>query len=493
MIGTSTSDYVLIRTSIALLRAITPLSILYVALIPFIPRHRLPRALEAWPIAETAFYLLVYLPRKRVLQRPARHPPRLERNERRELLQRCLEEVHDPDQYLSKWFLDAPLSEIKRENIKEFFRWVLLNTEVADPDDDGELEGYVRQLEEAFGRKLEDGRGSAKCLRLTLDRVKMVHRSLLWYLIVFVVDSTTHISMLYYKFQYHRTPITRFPLVFPFRPLTLFTTRHSPVRSLSYWHRPHTSRTKLPVLFIHGIGIGLWPYVNFLAALGGGADDEDDGDIGVIALEILPVSFRIAGAALSREDMCRQIQTILLRHGFEKFVLVAHSYGSVITTHLLKNPEVASQISSIVLVDPVSILLHLPDVAYNFTYRTPKHANEWQLWYFASRDMSVAQTLFRRFFWAENILWKEDILGQRVTVFLGGRDLIVDTQKVGSYLTRLPGSGDEETTWNAHPEGWKGEDGLSVVWCEELDHAQIFDSRKWMPRLVREIHSLSGR
>ena len=41
-------------------------------------------------------------------------------------------------------------------------------------------------------------------------------------------------------------------------------------------------------------------------------------------------------------------------------------YGSVVTTHLLRTPELASQISSIVLVDPVSLLLHQPDVAYNF-------------------------------------------------------------------------------------------------------------------------------
>ena len=41
-------------------------------------------------------------------------------------------------------------------------------------------------------------------------------------------------------------------------------------------------------------------------------------------------------------------------------------YGSVIVTHLLRDPEVSSSIASLVLVDPVSILLHLPDVAYNF-------------------------------------------------------------------------------------------------------------------------------
>ena len=41
-------------------------------------------------------------------------------------------------------------------------------------------------------------------------------------------------------------------------------------------------------------------------------------------------------------------------------------YGSVITTHLLQDPELSGRIASIVIVDPVSILLHLPDVAYNF-------------------------------------------------------------------------------------------------------------------------------
>ena len=152
-----------------------------------------------------------------------------------------------------------------------------------------------------------------------------------------MVDGLTHISMLYHKFQYHRTSIARFPFVFPFRPLTLLTSHRSPVRSLSYWHRPHTSRTKLPIVFIHGIGIGLWPYVNFLASLNHDADEGSDGDVGVIAIEILPVSFRIMGAALSREDMCRHIQTILLHHGFEKFVLVAHSY--VICSRDPKSPS----------------------------------------------------------------------------------------------------------------------------------------------------------
>jgi pimeloyl-ACP methyl ester carboxylesterase len=92
---------------------------------------------------------------------------------------------------------------------------------------------------------------------------------------------------------------------------------------LSYWHRPHTSTSKLPIVFLHGIGIGLWPYVKFLAALNNqGPHDED---VGIIAIELLPISFRITQAALGQEEVCRQIGNILHHHGYEKFVLVTHS------------------------------------------------------------------------------------------------------------------------------------------------------------------------
>ena len=50
-------------------------------------------------------------------------------------------------------------------------------------------------------------------------------------------------------------------------------------------------------------------------------------------------------------------------------------YGSVVSTHLLHAPAVSNKIKSIVLIDPVTFLLHLPDVAYNFV-RTPQLHHE---------------------------------------------------------------------------------------------------------------------
>lgn len=197
-------------------------------------------------------------------------------------------------------------------------------------------------------------------------------------------------------FRFHRLAFERFFGVFPLRPFTLFSKQETPARTITYWHRPHTSRNRLPVLFVHGIGIGLYPYVNFLNQINQTqVRNNDDGEIGIIAIEMMPVSFRITGAALERDEMCDEILRILEGHGWDQFVLVSHSYGSVISSHLIHNPKTSKMVGPILLIDPVSILLHLPDVAYNFTCRPPKSANEWQLWFFASMDQGIAHTLGR--------------------------------------------------------------------------------------------------
>jgi hypothetical protein len=78
---------------------------------------------------------------------------------------------------------------------------------------------------------------------------------------------------------------------------------------------------------VHGIGIGLYPYIDFLAELNLKNNmDESDGEVGIIAIEIMPVSFRITSEALEKEEMCQEIDCILKAHSWEKFVLVSHSY-----------------------------------------------------------------------------------------------------------------------------------------------------------------------
>ena len=305
-----------------------------------------------------------------------------------------------------------------------------------------------------------------------------------------LVDTLTAAYLRYNNFRLHRTHMRTSLAIFPPR-LAAFSTRQiSPALDLSYWYRPHTSKTRLPILFIHGIGIGLMPYSQWLASI----TKEDhmsptDGEIGIIAIELLPISFRLTRSLPRPEEIVQQINTILERHSWDKVVLASHSYGSVISKHLLCNPTTAPKIGPCLFIDPVTFLLHLPDVAYNFTARRPRGANEHQLWYFASTDIGVAHTLARNFFWAENILWKEDLRGRNVTVSLGGRDLIVDTEAVGKYISGVDLKSEERAWKDAE---WKGR-GVETLWWPTADHAQVFERPEGRAKLASVLREYATR
>jgi hypothetical protein len=251
---------------------------------------------------------------------------------------------------------------------------------------------------------------------------------------------------------------------------------------------------------------------------------------------------------MGKDEMGEEIQAIMEHHDFDKPVLVSHSYGTVITTQLLKSPKLAARIGSLVLIDPISVLLHLPDVAYNFTRRKPKRANEHQLHYFGSMDMGVSHSLSRCFFWSENVLWKHEIGDRATTVSLAEQDLIVNTKAVGAYLAThneemtapekdpashaTNGSVSEKMISenglasatvhqksNGHVKGtvgalpaktasqgsekdlnrpqwkdrtWMGK-GVDLIWYRSLDHAQVFDKAQTRKPLVEAINEYSAR
>ena len=188
MIGTSKPEYWFIRLCIVGLHYISPLCIGYCVLLVYLygfkaTKYRFPLLVETGAVLETLFYFLVYLPYNRYLQRKTAHPPLPSREERRELFSLCNDNITDCEGYLRKWFLGADINEIKRENLKDFLLWAFFNRGGLPGDDDDELEEYVSATEKLLGRPIEEGRGSAQALRLTLDKVDMLHRSLIWYFV----------------------------------------------------------------------------------------------------------------------------------------------------------------------------------------------------------------------------------------------------------------------------------------------------------------------
>ena len=558
MIGTSLPEYVFIRVCIFALRYTTPIFLACLAVqvalhgggfTATLRENIVAKLLLGYAVADLLYAVLVWRPyaRQRLADK-AEHPEPPSRAERRAFLERCLAHVPDVERYLRLWFLGADPEEIRRDNLREFLLWAFFDRAPRPhPDGEGwgespeveqELDEYVDMVESYLGRKIEPGRGRAVGLLLTLDDVETRYRSVIWYALIAIVDFVTHLRLARRGFHYHAQPREAFLSVIPHRLQNLFADRRSAAPDLGYWYRPHTAKNKRPVVFLHGIGVGLWVYVSFLASLNEEAQGDGEGQIGIIAIEYLPVSSRLTGAPLSRAEFLRQMTAILASHGsdedgWDRFVLTTHSYGSVLATHMLRSEVLSPRIEAIVLIDPVSILLHLPDVAFNFTRRQPRRANEWLLWYFASMDPGVAHCLGRHFFWKDNIAWKEDLLsvvgapkaipagdtkaeggnrvgelggrdGERrrhVAVSLAEHDLIVDTLAVANYLAgdeewylastagqERSGPGKAASSNRATGEGHIGhmtKDGIELLWFAGLDHAQVFDTRESQQRLCR--------
>ncbi|KAI0810180.1 hypothetical protein GGR55DRAFT_128304 [Xylaria sp. FL0064] len=522
MIGTSLPEYVLIRISIFLLQYTTPICLVYLLASSTVKGAGgvlswSGKVAIGYSVIDSLYALFIFYPYNQRLKQAAEHPPLLPRAERRALFIRCLDNVPDVSDYLRTWFLGADKPDIRKENVREFLSWAFFdrrtgNETVADIE---ELDEYIVEVEKRIGYKLEPGRGKAKSFRLTLDDIEVRYRSVLWYLIIGVVDLITHFLLSLQGFRHYAQPKPHSRSVIPLRLQSLFATRRS-VSQLSYWYRPHTSKDKLPLLFLHGIGVGLWPYTRYLSNINEVLMEDDQ--IGIIALEYLPVSARLTDAPLNQAEFISQITLILAAHGWDQFSVLGHSYGTVLATHMLKSPSLSPRIQSIVLVDPVCILLHLPDVAYNFTRRKPRRANEYLLWYFASMDPGVAHCLGRHFFWKDNIAWKEDLIQipespsagwgvnstvpwrrartRKVAVCLAERDLIVNTRTVLQYLVNdgdwmstnsiAENNGSVDTQYpivNPREDHFE-RDGIEVIWFDGLDHAQVFDRKDSSARLA---------
>ncbi|TLS30122.1 hypothetical protein PpBr36_03275 [Pyricularia pennisetigena] len=596
MLGTSLSELIFIRICVFLLRFSVPCSFTLLIITyaftgvsplgiwglstenvaanaftsPSLPLRVLVGFLSAVFVADSIFFLAVYHPFEARASgfKPNYPHPSLAPADRSAIFHKCLDNVPDPAHYLRRWFHGADLTEIRRDNVRDFVAWAFFDRDVNDAaqgrlsaEEEAEMEGYLDEInrrlilasEERGGdidgaAGLRPGRGAAKSMRPTIDKVPMCFRSIIWYIIVMLVDMFTHFSLLWKGFAYFSTPITTNLAIFPPRPqlLTppgLVPRQLSPAAGTAYWYRPHKSQSARPVVFIHGVGIGLLPYIDFLSEMANGIPGEKDGDgqIGVIAIEVLPVCMRLAGEPMDKEHFLAEVIAILDRHGWldDDFTLVSHSYGSVLTTQMLDSPILGPRIDGIVLIDPVSLLLHLPDVAYNFTRRIPRRANEVQLWFAASMDPGTALVLGRHFFWQQNIVWKEQLLQRfpdkldqkkrlefdesplhnnnveyggsnsallyagdhtatrrKVAVALAGWDIITDTRHVVEYLFcegELAKSterhhGDVDRLMNEFIVGGSSgftHSGIEVIYFHTSDHSHCFDRVAERYRLVR--------
>lgn len=132
-----------------------------------------------------------------------------------------------------------------------------------------------------------------------------------------------------------------------------------------------------PLVFMHGIGVGLAPYLPMLGRI----LKATGGRRRVYALQFRHVSMRLCASIPEPHEVAADVAAFLTSRHVSSFALMAHSYGTFVASALnkllLPNGEAAAaaaaglSISRLTLVDPVAFAMFLPHLVRSAIYRNP--------------------------------------------------------------------------------------------------------------------------
>ncbi|GLB33884.1 hypothetical protein LshimejAT787_0107680 [Lyophyllum shimeji] len=353
---------------------------------------------------------------------------------------------------LRSWFCNAPWSTIKAHEVRQWIYWSIYNADLPPLESlpaaqKAVLKRALELLEKRCGCVFREGSNPAiRPMRLTLDKINILWRPFTFYLILHLVNSFLRI---WYKTRWN----ARFD---HHNGLEYF------IRMPKHWDPANSPR---PIVFIHGLGLGLLQYNAVIRHL-----FQQFTDRPLLVLLQPQISQHIFHPRylkpMSRHETADRLAQLLEHLGWvhsggtgrneksdtedEKEVahsllggkkkgvtMLSHSNGSYTHAWMLKgHPKL---ISRSCFVDPVTFCSWEGDVCFNFLYRQPKTAMELLMHYFVATELGVANLLHRHFSWTSNTLWFEEIPNARdrtkAFFLLGGKDAIVNAQRVKRYLT----------------------------------------------------------
>ncbi len=190
--------------------------------------------------------------------------------------------------------------------------------------------------------------------------------------------------------------------------------------------RQNTSDENIPIVFIHGIGIGLIYYLTLIDQL-----------LSLGRPVILPeipyvTAFRAwlsPSCVLPPLVVSSTLTAMLYECGFFKAAFIGHSYGTTWVSYMCKFAP--KNVASAVFLDPICFCLYLPFLTKKFVYQ---RADPGSISCFVRTDVNVNWTIQRAFPWNCIALFCEQI-PVRAAVFLSEKDELVPTIDVQRYLS----------------------------------------------------------
>ena len=307
------------------------------------------------------------------------------------------------------------IGRLRRKNMDEFLSWAFFGIDYATVESDTKikeaLDHFFTILQSKAGLQFESGRNAHFSPRwFTFERVQSLYRPFGVYVAVALVQLFANC----------------FLYIIGFRQYTC-------KRGLRYWHRSASKQQQQqsPFLFFHGIAPGGHaPYLPMV--LFGLLRGKRSRQRGIFFFENKPISYALCFDALSEKDTLHGVLEAVHQHldsyGANNLMICGHSFGSCQLTWVMNSPQLKSRVRSMILLDPVSILLHEPDVVVNFLYtRNPDYEDSYngkpgslvgklvrffhesKIHLVASSELFVEYYLRRNFAWYNSELWCDDI------------------------------------------------------------------------------------
>lgn len=173
-----------------------------------------------------------------------------------------------------------------------------------------------------------------------------------------------------------------------------------------------------PMVFVHGLGVGLVPYYLFLARL-------SRRHSGVMLVPEFPFLACAPWESVpSAREVVAQLQDMLAANSFAGAHFVGHSFGALVIGWLLKmSPSVVTHVT---LMEPAQFLMMKSECLCKVLYDPTQNCFEQLVRYFAFRELFTVNLLCRNFFWEQSTMWPEEIICPAV-IELAAADHVVQS------------------------------------------------------------------
>ncbi|KAG1674453.1 hypothetical protein FOA52_003058 [Chlamydomonas sp. UWO 241] len=380
---------------------------------------------------------------------------------------------------LRMWYGDAPLDSIKRGNVADLLCYGFWYKSPAQLAADGQAdlpEQLVTEIEAAWGVSFPEGRDASLPFMSHLwQDVRCDYRPMLFYVGIEVLFALKHVLLLGTGFR----TSTLDGVTYYCRGLAPKAAPGS-ISSGSVGGGGGTPKAAergglapkaadsggggsgadtTPILFFHGIGLGLLPYLTFVWRLASTGHP-------VVAVECNHLGMRWVDSVPTEDDVVDVIVRILDAEAVPAVAVVAHSYGTFMASRLVqRRPD---KVQSLALIDPVCFVMYSGKLILNFVYQPHNKAITTGI---VARDIHHATSVCRNFFWSLLNLWP-DQLPAKTLVVLSGQDELVPVAEVIRML-------EEESS--AH-----------LLYHDHHTHAEFIKDLTWQDRVVDRVARMAS-